>query len=249
MSNTLFSLSGKKYLVTGASSGIGRSIAIMLAEQGADVIITARNEERLRETLTLMKGSNHSFISADLSEEESLKTITSNFESLDGVVHAAGIMNTLPYKFITRKALGEIMDVNFIAPSLLTQTMLKAKKIKSGGSIVFISSIGGNVIGSKGNAMYSATKGAINASAKVLALELAGQKIRVNNVAPGMVKTEMWATSSSFSQEQLDEDEKKYPLGYGNPEDVAGAVVFLLSDASRWVTGSTLVLDGGFTIQ
>lgn len=247
--SSLFSLSGKKILVTGASSGIGRAIAILAAAQGADVLLSARNEDRLKQTMSQMKEGNHSFLVADLSDEAALENLVNQLENVDGVVHAMGIMSTLPYKFINKKALNDIMNVNFIAPTLLTQLLLKAKKINKKGSIVFISSISGNVIGSKGNSLYSATKGALNATAKVLALELAAQKIRVNTIAPGVVKTEMWSEPTSFSKEQLEEDEKRYPLGHGSPEDVAGAAVFLLSDASKWITGSNLVLDGGFTIQ
>lgn len=247
--STLFSLNEKKILVTGASSGIGKATAIAAAAQGASVFLTGRNEGRLKATLSQLKPGDHYFLPADLTQESSIENLVSKLNELDGVVHAMGMMNTLPYKFINRHALNEIMEVNFTAPTLLTQSLLKAKKINKSGSIVFISSIAGNTIGSKGNSLYSATKGALNGAAKVLALELAAQKIRVNTLSPGMVKTEMWAQSSSFSSEQLAEDEKRYPLGYGSPEDVAGAAVFLLSDAGRWITGADLILDGGFTIQ
>jgi NAD(P)-dependent dehydrogenase (short-subunit alcohol dehydrogenase family) len=247
---SFLNLEGKKILVTGASSGIGRATAQLLSTLGAELIIGGRNPERLQETFNSLQAGSHMQFRFDVNEAADLEPLVKQLPALDGVVHAAGIMKTLPFKFINRSSLEEVVNTNFIAPLLFTQLLLKHKLINANASLVFISSIAGNVIGTKGNLLYSASKGALNASLKVLALELAGRKIRVNNVAPGMVKTEMWQSeNSSVSQEQLLEDAKKYPLGFGEPTDVANATAFLLSEVSKWMTGSTLVIDGGFTIQ
>jgi NAD(P)-dependent dehydrogenase (short-subunit alcohol dehydrogenase family) len=245
----LFSLAGKNILVTGASSGIGKQIAITVASMGATVNISARNSERLNDTLALLPGAGHKTYIADLTAASELDDLAQACPELDGIVFSSGIIKTLPFKFITETDLDDVMHTNFTAPVLLLNKLLKLKKIKKNSSIVFISSIAANLIGTKGNSMYSASKGAIAGMQKVLALELAPQKIRVNSIAPGMVKTEMWNNNTSFTAEQIQEDEKKYPLGYGEPADVANAAIYLLSDASKWVTGISLVLDGGFTIQ
>lgn len=249
--NNPFSLSGKNILVTGASSGIGRQIALNTAKMGAALCITGRSKERLEETFQqLEKNEGHQQVPADLNVAGDIGLLAGSVTPLDGVVLCSGIMKTLPFKFINEAELNNVMQTNFTSPVILLNNLVKNKKIKKNASIVFISSIGGNIIGTKGNAMYSASKGAINAIQKVIALELAPQGIRVNNISPGMVKTEMWNVGeAAITQEQLAEDEKKYPLGYGNVDDVANASIYLLSDASKWVTGTTLVLDGGFSIQ
>ncbi|MEO7214153.1 SDR family oxidoreductase [Mucilaginibacter sp.] len=247
--NNPFSLADKTILVTGASSGIGRQVAVSTAEMGAKVNLTGRNTERLQETSTQLTGEGHQLHIADLTLETELDTLVNALPALDGLVLSSGIVQTLPFKFVTGSALDDMMQANFYAPVLLLNKLLRKKKLNMGCSVVFISSIAGNFIGMKGNSMYGASKGAINAMQKVIALELAGQKIRVNNVSPGMVKTAMLNATTAFSKEQLEEDEKKYPLGYGEAEDVANAVIYLLADASKWVTGISLVLDGGFTIQ
>lgn len=249
--NNPFTLVNKKILVTGASSGIGRQIALDTSRMGAGVCITGRNKERLYETFQqLDKNEGHQQVPADLNMADEIGFLASSVPQLDGVVLCSGIMKTLPFKFIKEDDLNNVMQTNFTSPIMLLNSLVKNKKLKKNASIVFISSIGGNIIGTKGNGMYSASKGAINAIQKVIALELAAQGIRVNNISPGMVKTEMWNTDdATITQEQLLEDEKKYPLGYGDVTDVANASIYLLSDASKWVTGITLVLDGGFSIQ
>jgi NAD(P)-dependent dehydrogenase (short-subunit alcohol dehydrogenase family) len=242
-----FSLKGKKILVTGASSGIGRQIAISVSGMGAETYITGRNEQRLSDVFKLLEVPGTQY-AANLDTEQELDNLVKLMPNLDGVVLSAGIVKTLPFKFVNRKDLDAIFETNFFSPSFLVNKLLKTKKLNKNGSVVFISSIAGNYIGAVGNAMYSATKGAINAIQKVLAIELAAQKIRVNNISPGMIKTEL-INDPVFTEEQLKEDEKKYPLGFGEPTDVANAAIYLLSDASKWVTGSTLIIDGGFTIQ
>lgn len=243
-----FSLQKKSILVTGASSGIGRAIAVECSKMGATVFITARNEARLIETLSLMAGENHSYIVADLSIEADLHRIVGDIPNLDGVVHCAGFTIPKPFHYLTKENVNAIMDVNFTSPFYLTQYILKSKKIKKGGSLVFISSISGVFVSSVGGSIYSASKGAINGIVKGLALELAVKNIRVNSVNPGMIDTNIYS-EGILSEEQLKEDSKKYPLKrYGKPEEVAYAVVYLLSDASVWVTGSNLLIDGGYTL-
>lgn len=242
-------LSEKNILVTGATSGIGKQIAISCISNGANVIFCGRSEEKLL-NLRKLYGDRHKYIKADISNDDGILHLTEESVNLDGVVHCAGIIKITPTNYMTRYDLESIMNTNFIASALLTTSLLKGKKINKCSSIVFISSIAGNFSAMKGNAMYSASKGAMNAYAKVLALELSSKKIRVNTINPGMVTTDLWQNESSeLSSEQILVDEKKYPLGYGEPTDVAEATVFLLSNKSKWITGSNIILDGGFTIQ
>jgi len=244
-----FSLEGKTILVTGASSGIGRAIAIECSRMGATVILTARNEGRLNETLESLEGGNHIKIISDLQREESISELSDKLPNLDGIVHAAGIIKMLPFQFVSSKELNNIFDINFFAPVLLSQKLVKAKKIKKYASIVFISSIGGSVIALPGNSMYGSSKGAVTAMAKYMAVDLASKMIRVNCILPGMVETPL-ILPGTLTQEQLDLDIKLYPLKrYGKPEEIAYAAVFLLSNASSWTTGTNLVIDGGFTLK
>ena len=245
-----FSLEKKRILVTGASSGIGRAVAIECSRMGADVVLTARNEERLRQTLLQMEcPQRHCLLLGDLAQSESLTRIVESIDlPLNGVVHCAGFTIPKPFSFVSENDMDTIMKVNFEAPAFLSQKLLKGKKIQKGGSIVFISSISGVWTTQIGSSLYSASKGAINGLAKNLALELAPKSIRVNCVNPGMIDTAIF-DSGKISKEQLEEDAKHYPLKrYGHPEEVAHAVVYLLSDASSWVTGSNLLIDGGYTL-
>lgn len=245
-----FSLQDKTILITGASSGIGKSTAILCASLGATCIITGRSQERLNDVLEVLDGNGHFTIQADISEQEGTNKICDNCPNLDGIVHSAGIMQLLPHRAISLSTFEKLMKVNLYAPFFITQVLIKKKKINNASSIAFISSISGSIIGSKGNIMYSASKSAVNGMTKVLALELAEKKIRVNSISAGMVKTEMWINENMIvSEEQLANDEKNYPLGYGNPEDVANIAAFLVSDGSKWITGSSIVADGGFSIQ
>lgn len=244
-----FSLKNKTILVTGASSGIGKAIAIECSKMGANVIITARNEDRLNETFSLMNIGNHKLILADLNSEDELNDLIENLTQLDGLVQCAGITIPKPFRFYSKENIKSVMSVNFEAPIFLTQTLIKKKKINKQASIVFISSISGVYVSYMGNSIYSASKGAINGFIKGLAIELSGRGIRVNSVNPGMVETNI-LSDGIISEEQLNEDRKKYPLKrYGKPEEVAYAVIYLLSDASLWVTGSNLLIDGGYTLQ
>jgi NAD(P)-dependent dehydrogenase (short-subunit alcohol dehydrogenase family) len=243
-----FSLEGKTILVTGASSGIGRSVAIECSKMGAKIIITARNEERLHETLSQMEGTDHFVIIADLSNEDERNQLVATTPNLDGLANCAGLVKTLPFSFVDVKPLAAIMDVNFMAPTLISAQLVKKKKISKNGSIVFIASIDGPITAHLGNSMYAASKGAVTAMAKNMAIDLASKKIRVNCVLPGMVETP-FIHSGAITQEQLNADMKLYPMKcYGKPEEIAYAVIYFLSDASSWTTGSNLVVDGGFTV-
>lgn len=245
-----FSLLGKNILVTGASSGIGRAIAIECSKMGAAVILTARNKERLQETFQRMEcREKHSIVPADVSKEIDIEDLVASVScELDGVVQCAGFTIPKPFQFISKEDVRNVMSVNFGAPVYLTQLLLKKKKINKPSSIVFISSISGVFVSSVAGSLYSASKGAINGVVKGLAIELAAKNIRVNCVNPGMILTDIYK-GGVITQEQLEEDVKKYPLKrYGKPEEVAHAVIYLLSDASSWVTGTNLLIDGGYTL-
>lgn len=243
-----FSLDGRTVLVTGASSGIGRAVAVECSRMGAVCIITGRNPQRLEETLSNLAGNGHSCIEAELTDEGELAKVAGEVPPLDGVVHCAGIADPLPFGFVSRERMSRIFAINFEAPVMLTQRLLKQKKLKRGSSVVFISSISGVFCSYVAGSMYSATKGAVNGMVKGMAIDLAPKGIRVNSVAPGMVGTDI-LVSGIITPEQLAEDAKRYPLGrYGRPEEVAWAVVYLLSGASSWTTGSCILLDGGYTL-
>ena len=242
-----FSLESKTVLITGASSGIGRSIAIECSKMGAKVIITGRRKELLNETLSLLTGDNHDNISADLSNSENILDLVDKLPVLDGIVQNAGINVKVPIKYITEEKISKIFKTNYYAPVLITQSLLKKKKINREASIVMISSISSNYAAIS-NSIYSSSKGAINSFLKVLALELSPRKIRVNGIQPGLVKTDI--LKSHALEEGLSEHENDYPLGrFGDPEDIAYCAVYLLSDASKWVTGSIFTIDGGVTLR
>lgn len=245
-----FSLEGKTILVTGASSGIGRSTAIECSKAGAKVVLTARNEARLKETLSMLTGEGHSYIVADLANEEQMDRLVAEMPIIDGLVNNAGfnVMQLVP--FIKDEDLIKVMRVNLEAPILLTHKVVKKKKIAKESSIVFTSSIAGKGVCSAGNSLYSASKGGLTAFMKNAALELASKKIRCNAVLPGMVETPLKEGKSNITEEQWEINRQLYPLKrFGNPEDVAYAIIYLLSDASVWMTGSELVIDGGRSLK
>jgi NAD(P)-dependent dehydrogenase (short-subunit alcohol dehydrogenase family) len=246
-----FSLKGKSILITGASSGIGRGIAVECSKMGARVVITGRNIDRLNETFLSLTGDNHLQIIADLSNNDEIDALVEKCPQLDGCVNNAGIPKLMTVKFIQREALNEIISVNAIAPIILTAALVKKKKLNRGASIVFISSISGVYISTLGESSYSASKGAIHGFVKGAAIDLASQKIRVNSVNPGLVQTNILELAGElFSEDQIRDKLKQYPLKrIGQPEDVAYGVIYLLSDASSWVTGTSIVIDGGFTLQ
>jgi len=244
-----FSLEGKTILVTGASSGIGREIAIVCSQMGARVVISGRNEQRLDETLQKLEGSNHIKIAADMTKEEDIENLADAVPLLDGFSNNAGITKVVLVKHIKRATLNDILTTNTIAPIILTQLLLKKSKINKAGSIVFTSSISGCLLVHYGESMYAASNGAISGFAKGAALDLAKVNIRVNSVCPGIIQTELFQTNAVLTPEELEEKQKFFPLKrFGQPKDVAYAVVYFLSDASSWVTGADLKIDGGYTL-
>lgn len=243
-----FSLQNKTILVTGASSGIGRSVAVECSKMGANLIITGRNEKRLNETLDQLEGDSHQAIVADLSIQEGIDSLVSRCEPLNGVVHCAGIPKICPVKRLKRDILLDIVNTNELAPILLTAALLKGSKLQRKSSIVFIASIAGVFrAGSIGDADYSATKGALSGFAMTAARELGPQEIRVNTICPAVVETPILKQSySMLSEDEIKNKLLSYPLRrFGKTEDVAMGVVYLLSDASSWVTGINLAIDGG----
>lgn len=246
-----FSLEGKTVLITGASSGIGRAIAIECSLMGAVVIATARNKDELSQTIDLMKGDGHFPISADISTPEGIDELINALPKLDGVVHCAGIGDRTLGKMVRQKDLERVMSINFNAPVLLQKALLKKKINNPSSSIVFIASRA-PFAPTVGNGLYAASKGALIAYAKVLGLELAPQKIRVNCICPAMVWTNLVQRDSEITGIDYHEAEKNYPLGrYGQPRDIAYLAVYLLSGASSWMTGSCIDITGGgeFTLK
>ena len=248
IANNPFSLDGKTILVTGASSGIGQETAIQCSKMGAKLIITARNEERLNQTLSLLEGEGHQMVIAELTNPADVEALVSSVDNVNGVVLCAGKGITSPFSFSTKEKYDDIFNINFFAPVELFRLLVKKKKVQKEASVVFVSSIGGIGSFSLGNGIYGASKAAINSTMKFCARELAAKKIRVNTVNPGMVNTKL-IQGGAISEEQHKLDMEKYPLKrYGEPEDIAYGIIYLLSDASSWVTGHALVIDGGITI-
>jgi NAD(P)-dependent dehydrogenase (short-subunit alcohol dehydrogenase family) len=242
-----FSLKGKTILVTGASSGIGQATAVECAQMGAEVVITGRDTERLQATADLV-GTPKALIAADLTNLEDVERLVATLPPLDGAVLCAGNSTTLPLQFGSREKFDEMFNVNFFAPVELLRLMYKKKVLQKGASVVLIASIGGTHSFMPGNGVYGASKAALNSLMKYAAREYASRKIRVNSICPGMVDTPL-IHRGTITEEQLAEDAKRYPLGrYGKPDDIANGVVYLLSDASSWLTGHDLVIDGGFSI-
>lgn len=239
-----FTLVGKQILVTGASSGIGKAIAVACAKMGATVIVTGRNVERLNETLNLMSEGDHKAISADLTKAEDIESLVAELPKLDGLVQCAGVGSRVPCKNIGKEDLQHVFMPNVEAPILFQTAILSKRKINKAASIVYVASRAANAP-SVGNAAYSASKGAIISYAKCLALELAPRLIRVNCICPGMVWTEL-ILKDGVDIEQLEQSQLTYPLKrFGQPEDIANLAIYLLSDASSWMTGSSLDISGG----
>lgn len=244
-----FTLEGKTILITGASSGIGKAVAKECAAAGAACILTARNEVRLSATLSCLDGEGHQYILADLSKLESIESIVEQLPKLDGVVSCAGIVETKMLKFTEEEDLLRLFNTNAFSSIRLIRTLVQQKKLKKEASIVIISSISGVRCGYLGGSIYGATKGALEGFTKATALELAPQKIRVNTITPGMVETSL-LKDSEIDSELLEADKQKYPLKrYGNPEEVGYSAVYLLSDATKWMTGTSLLIDGGYTLN
>ncbi len=245
---TPFHLLNKMILVTGASSGIGKQIAISISEMGGNVVCVGRNKERLDETLGNLKEGNHIAEVCDLTNPEVVISLVNRLPMLDGIVNCAGLVKPFPIKFLSKQKIDETFSINYEAQVLFIAEITKQRKLNKGASLVFLSSISAQHP-HKGGAMYAGSKAALEAFSKTLALEFYPQGIRSNCLSPAMVRTPMYDhAEKGASKETLDEHVNKYPLGVGTTEDVANAAVFLLSDASKWITGINLTLDGGFLL-
>ena len=239
-----YTLEGKTILVTGASSGIGQATAIECSKLGASVILTARNEQRLTETLDSLEGTGHQIIMADITVEADRKLLVEALPQIDGFVCNAGITKRKPVSFIKEEDLNEIFATNTFSAFMLTKAIMKAKKMNRDGSMVFTSSMAARQV-TPGNSMYAASKAAIESFSRSCAQEYAGKGIRSNAILPGMVETPL-INSGMLSQEDMERDKQHYMLKrYGKPEEIAWAIIFLLSDASKWITSTSLIVAGG----
>lgn len=246
--NNPFTLKDKTILVTGASSGIGKGIAVECSKMGARLVVTGRSGERLKATLELLEGDGHRMITADLDKQEDIDNLVMLTEAVDGLVLNAGMVIKSPVKLVNQEKLEKVFQTNFFAPVLITQGLLKKKKLKKGGSIVLMSSISSSYA-TMANVLYASSKGALNSFMKVLALEVALNKIRVNAIQPSIILgTNIFSSNPLHSE--LFEWGDTCPLGRnGQPEDVAYATIYFLSDASAWVTGNVFNIDGGITLR
>ncbi|MDR6922912.1 SDR family oxidoreductase [Chryseobacterium sp. 2987] len=249
-----FSLKDKIILITGASSGIGRSCSVECSNAGADLILIARNEEELQKTVSMLSPeAKAEMIIADITQGENLEELIAEkvavLGKISGFIHCAGIEKTLPLKKHTPQLYHDIFAVNVISGFEIAK-ILSLKKYKTETSaFVFISSVAG-MVGEIGKAAYSASKGAVVSGARSLAMELSRNGIRVNSISPAMVDTPILEKMfENIGEEAAEEILKKHPLGIGKPEDVANACIFLLSDAAKWITGTNLVVDGGYSAQ
>jgi len=252
---TPFDLIGKNIIVTGASSGLGRQVAISCSRMGARVILMGRNQDRLQETLLEMQDPEiHIPVSIDLVEfdriESIIEDVVARIGKIDGLVNCAGISSTLPLRSVSPEKLLNLFNINVFAAQQLTRILSNPKYFSAnGGSILFISSVA-SMVGENAKSAYSMTKGALIAGARSLAVELAVKKIRVNCISPGLIVTPLNINAEHITNpEKRQALENQHLLGLGTPDDVANACVYLLSDASRWVTGTNLVIDGGYTAR
>lgn len=249
-----FSLENKVIIVTGASSGIGAQCAIDCSKMGAKVVLIARNEERLNETRSMMEGEEHVLICQDLTCFDAIPDIVNNIVKqvgpLDGVLHCAGISNTEPLKLYGVDRLEEFFGANVFGAVMLTREICKLKNInKNGASIVFFASVAG-IVGESCKSAYSMTKGALISGTRALAVEYSKKNIRVNSVSPGVIETPINAKQKYMVEPELRAQfEAKHLLGLGKTTDISNACIYLLSDASCWVTGQNLIVDGGYTVR
>lgn len=244
----LVDLTEKKILITGASSGIGKSTAELCSRLGAVLTICGRNKNRLEDTLSNLAGNVHRAILFDQTQVEEIESMVDSLDALDGIVYCAGVQETCVARAIDNSVLKKVMGTNYVSTVLLNSLILRKKKLKKGASIVFVSSVSAIKYAEIGNAVYSSSKAALVSYARVLALELSSRRIRVNTISPGMVRTPM-QNQFDVTEEQFRKDELKYPLGYGEPGDIANSIAFLLSDAAKWITGADFVIDGGLTLK
>lgn len=237
-----FRLDGRRILVTGAGSDIGRAIAAACADAGASVVASGRDPSRLARTEAMLasRGNEHACVPADLVDAVERERLATAASGIDGLVYAASVTGPMLGRSVTARHLHERFEANYFAPMLLIRELLAANAVNDGGSLVFISSISA-VVGTRGMSVYAATKASQIASARCLALELGPKRIRVNCIAPAIVKTDVY---DGLGEHWLKEQAERYPLGLGLPRDVALAALFLLAPASRWITGETMVLSG-----
>ncbi len=245
MQKDLFSLEGKTVFITGGSSGIGEASAHECANAGARVIISGRNRERLDDVLASLKGEGHSALVADITCDADIERIIKELPALDGFAHCAGMTMNALLKFSNWQDIEAVLDTNLLCTIKLSQALIKQRKINKGGSMVYISSVLASVA-FPGLSAYCASKAGMQGFVRVLAVEMAARQVRANTISPGSVQTPMTqAASEGRSEESIKADLAKYPLGYGVPQDIACAVRYFLADASRWVTGTDFVIDGG----
>lgn len=254
MLDSIFNLKNKNIIITGASTGIGRQCAITFSKLGANVVLIARNKERLKETYNRLYKRNHLIISQNITEydklEEVVNTAVHKVGKISGFVHSAGVEMTMPLRSMQPSYYEEMFSINVIAGFELAKIISKKKnKSKEGASFVFISSIM-STLGQVGKIAYCSSKGGLLSGAKAMALELVSKNIRVNAISPAVVETEMSKKMFSYlSEESQNEIKSMHPLGLGQPEDIASACVFLLSDAAKWITGTNLIVDGGYSAK
>jgi len=244
-------LTGRCFLVTGASSGLGREISIFISKLGGNLVLVGRNVEQLKHTEKFLEGQGHFVEQFDLNEVDAIpkwmKEVVKKTGPLKGLVHSAGVSSTLAINLMNQKRIHQIMDINFNAAVGLTRAFRQKKVAEDNGSIVLISSVAG-LKGDSGLSIYGASKGALISLCRSLAVEFAASGVRVNCIAPGHIMTQMGKeTARVLGSEQLEILGNKHPLGFGSPDDVAAAVAFLLADTGKWITGTTLVVDGGYT--
>lgn len=248
-----YSLKGKTILVTGASSGIGKATAIACAKLGASVILTGRHEERLHETLNSLAVSevqNHLAIVADLTTAEGIEQLIGQMPPVDGVSDNAGLsVGNKPIKFLKEEELALVMNTNTFSHVYLAKQFFKKKMLNKNASYVFTASIGGNTSHVTGQALYGMSKSALDSFMKYCAVEFAGRGIRCNSVCPGMIETPL-IHQDTLTEADKSEDVKSYLLKrYGQPEEIALVTTFLLSDAASFITGSSIVADGGYSVN
>ena len=246
----MISLVHKKILITGASSGIGRATAVLFSNLGAELIITARNEEKLKETFSLLKPNDrHKCVIADLTHNDDIKKLVTEINAIDGFVHCCGKVLPVPIKFIQDKHLEDVFSVNYFSAVNMVSELLRQKKINNGASVAFISSVS-TLHAYFGGGPYISSKAALEGYAKVLALEMVPKKIRVNVLQPALVNTAIFESTldAAINKDEMNKLIAQYPLGVGEPDDIAQALAYFVSDASKWVTGTCLKMDGGLTL-
>lgn len=245
-------LQNKHILITGASDGIGKETAIQAAKSGARLTLISRRKNELEQLIIELKKINnqsHIYFEFDLNNFDGYKTLVNKIDHIDGIVHSAGIVSPFPIKYIRKKHIDRVFNINTYAPIILNAELLSENKLKDNSSVVFISSIS-TQHPYLGGAIYSSSKAAIEAYSKNLALELSEKKIRSNVVSPALVKTNIFnQTVENYSEEQIISYQNKYPFGFGEPIDVAKSILFFLSDESKWITGQNLILDGGLLVN